>query len=249
MHHRHSSEGSLRPGENYSSSSSDEGRDPIQYEEIQPTATAPARVDGGVLTRHNTTTMIEDADVRELRRIATSMTQQRRDSAATLPAEESADVLPPTDPALDPSSKAFDLGKWLKHIILEMQKEGFTVKEAGVAYKDLSVSGTGAALQLQSTVRTWLTAPLRIGELLSFRKKAHKPILHRFDGLLNSSELLIVLGRPGSGCSTLLKTMTGELHGLHLGGGTTIHYNGIPQREMIKEFKGEATYNQEVRFI
>jgi ATP-binding cassette subfamily G (WHITE) protein 2 (PDR) len=82
--------------------------------------------------------------------------------------------------------------------------------------------------------------------MLSFGKKRPKQILHGFDGLIKGGELLIVLGRPGSGCSTLLKTLCGELHGLMLGSNSTIHYDGIPQKQMKKEFKGEAIYNQEV---
>lgn len=86
-----------------------------------------------------------------------------------------------------------------------------------------------------------------------------------FNGLLKKGELLLVLGRPGSGCSTLLKSICGELHGLDLDKESTIHYNGkvlsalsiiyradqnllgIPQSRMVKEFKGEVVYNQEVR--
>jgi ATP-binding cassette subfamily G (WHITE) protein 2 (PDR) len=63
---------------------------------------------------------------------------------------------------------------------------------------------------------------------------------------MKSGEMLIVLGRPGSGCSTLLKTMTGEMHGLQVDEQSTIHYNGITQQQMMKEFKGEVVYNQEV---
>ncbi|EQL02664.1 ATP-binding cassette transporter ABC1 [Ophiocordyceps sinensis CO18] len=91
-----------------------------------------------------------------------------------------------------------------------------------------------------------LAAPLRPGEFLSFGKKEPKQILQGFEGLVESGELLIVLGRPGSGCSTLLKTLCGELHGLALGAESNVHYNGIPQRQMQREFKGEAVYNQEV---
>jgi ABC-type multidrug transport system ATPase subunit len=50
--------------------------------------------------------------------------------------------------------------------------------------------------------------------MFSNAKKPHKQILRNFDGLMKSGELLIVLGRPGSGCSTLLKSMTGQMHGL-----------------------------------
>lgn len=198
--------------------------------------------------RRASTMMMEEGDRRELRRIATAMSQHPQESMATLSNHEVAPSGPLSiDPALDPSSKAFDLSKWLQSVIDSMREIGRSPKQAGVVYNDLSVSGTGAALQLQQTVGSFLQAPLRPGELFSFGKKQPKTILHSFDGMLQSGELLIVLGRPGSGCSTLLKTITGQLHGLSLGEGTTIHYNGIPQKKMIKEFKGETTYNQEVR--
>jgi hypothetical protein len=235
------------PGSSPSSSEDEEGHSP-QYEAIHPHGYSGYEgEDGGEVERYNSTTIMDEDDRRELQRLASAITLQRRNSAAGLEGVERQETLPPSDPSLDPSSKSFDLSKWLRYFIHELQKEGLTIRTAGVAYKDLAVSGTGDALQLQSTVQSMLTAPLRIGEIFSFKKKEYKPILHRFDGILNGGELLIVLGRPGSGCSTLLKTITGQLHGLHMDEKTTIHYNGIPQKQMIKEFKGETTYNQEVR--
>ncbi|KAM0430112.1 hypothetical protein ACHAPT_006118 [Fusarium lateritium] len=190
------------------------------------------------------TMMIEKGDRQELQRIATSLSQRRQSLAAV--SSGIPDLTPDAqDPALDPTSKEFDLAQWLPHFMQQLQDEGVSLKSAGVAYKDLNVSGTGAALQLQKTLGDIVQAPLRIGEHLSFGNKEPKRILNRFDGLLRGGELLIVLGRPGSGCSTLLKTITGELEGLGLGESSTIHYNGISQEDMMKEFKGEATYNQE----
>lgn len=46
--------------------------------------------------------------------------------------------------------------------------------------------------------------------------------------------------------STLLKTLMGELKGLDLKKQSNIHYNGITQDQMLKRFKGEMVYNQEV---
>lgn len=40
------------------------------------------------------------------------------------------------------------------------------------------------------------------------------------------SEMLLVLGRPGSGCSTLLKTIAGETHGLNISENSHINYQG-----------------------
>ncbi|KAH8709999.1 ABC multidrug transporter-like protein [Phaeosphaeriaceae sp. PMI808] len=124
-----------------------------------------------------------------------------------------------------------------------LEQEGIEMKEISVVYKNLNVFGSGKALQLQKTVGDIVMAPFRAGEYIG--KSERKQILHSFDGIIKAGELCIVLGRPGSGCSTLLKALTGELHGLDIDE-STIAYNGIPQHKMIKEFKGEMVYNQEV---
>lgn len=189
------------------------------------------------LSRTNSESIIGDADRRELQRIVTALSHRRTNTL---------DEADQNDVTLDPQQKDFDLSKWLRKFIQQITEEGITLKQVGVVYKNLNVSGSGAALQLQQTVGSFLMAPLRLGEFFSFGKRDSKRILQNFDGLLKSGELLIVLGRPGSGCSTLLKTLCGELHGLDVNEGSTIHYNGIPQQQMIKEFKGETAYNQEV---
>lgn len=65
-------------------------------------------------------------------------------------------------------------------------------------------------------------APLRLGEFFILGKKEHKQILHDFNGIIKPGELLVVLGRPGSGCSTTLKTLCGEFHGLKIGDDTNM---------------------------
>lgn len=150
------------------------------------------------------------------------------------------------DEVLDPQSPKFDLYKWIRMTIQMIDEEGIKRKRAGIVFKNLSISGTGSALNIQPSIGSMFTAPLRIGELFSFGKKKPKQILHSFNGLMKSGELLIVLGRPGSGCSTLLKSLSGQLHGLHVDNGSQIHYNGIDQKRMKKEFRGEVIYNQEV---
>ncbi|KAH7186610.1 ABC-2 type transporter-domain-containing protein [Fusarium oxysporum] len=183
--------------------------------------------------RIETRPVIEDNDRNEIFRIATALS--RRHSVATA-----------DSPALDPQSDGFSLEKWLQNFVKTLREQNITAKQTGVAFKDLNITGTGAAVQVQETVASVLLAPLRLGEFFSFGKKEHKHILRNFDGLLRSGKLLIVLGRPGSGCSTLLKSLCGELHGLRVEAKSAIHYDGIPQTLMKKEFKGEAIFNQEV---
>jgi hypothetical protein len=174
----------------------------------------------------------------ELRQIATALSQHRS-RATTGP--ETFD----SDSTRNPESADFDVSEWVRSFVGQLNEQGHKASELGVLFRDLDVSGSGSALQLQETVDSVLLAPLRIGELFS-RQTQHKHILHGFNGLLKSGDLLAVLGRPGSGCSTFLKSICGELRGLTLGKKTKIHYNGASQSQMSKEFKGEVIYNQEV---
>ncbi|KAH7110799.1 ABC-2 type transporter [Dactylonectria estremocensis] len=196
-----------------------------------------------LLKSHGDFATLGEDERRELTRIATTLTHHQSNAARE---STGSDGAVECNPALNPESDQFDLAKWLQHFVQQFRDQGHMIRRAGIAFRNLGVSGTGEALQLQSTVGDYLTSPLRPGELLSFRAKAPKQILHNFNGLVKSGELLIVLGRPGSGCSTLLKSMCGELHGLELYQDADINYNGIPQNVMMKEFKGEAIYNQEV---
>jgi ATP-binding cassette, subfamily G (WHITE), member 2, PDR len=97
-------------------------------------------------------------------------------------------------------------------------------RRAGIVWKNLKVCGSGSAINLQKNVGSLLLAPLRAREF--FGKGQEKIILNDFEGVLKSGEMLVVLGRPGSGCSTLLKTLMGELHGLDMKPQSEIHYNG-----------------------
>ncbi|KAH0522825.1 hypothetical protein TsFJ059_006614 [Trichoderma semiorbis] len=201
------------------------------------------------LSRSNTydEESMEQEDKTELKRIATALS--RRQSQVAAPARRQSTGLGTVDEydaTLDPDRREFDLSKWLLRFIRELNEKGLADRQIGVLFRNLDVFGSGSAIQLQNTVGSVLTAPLRLGEFFSFGKKEPKHILHNFNGLVKSGELLVVLGRPGSGCSTLLKSICGELHGLNIGEKSAISYNGIPQKQMKKEFRGEAIYNQEV---
>lgn len=182
---------------------------------------------------------IGEEDTRELHRIATALSRHRSRVSRT-------GTSPAIAPSLDPASDQFDTSLWVQDFVSQLRDKGHESNRLGVSFKDLDVFGSGAALQLQETVDSVLSAPLRIGELLSPAKKPRRHILRGFNGLLKSGELLAVLGRPGSGCSTFLKTICGELYGLDVGQDSKILYNGISQRRIKKEFKGEVIYNQEV---
>ncbi|KAF2035084.1 ABC multidrug transporter-like protein [Setomelanomma holmii] len=190
--------------------------------------------DGRMLERRATHAEIDDEGRRELARIFTTQSQKLAQQMS---------IAQPNDPSVDPANDSFDLSKFLRMFRHQLEGEGVEVKKLSVVYKGLNVFGSGKAIQLQKTVSDVFMAPFRAGEY--FGKSERKQILHSFDGIIKAAELCVVLGRPGSGCSTLLKALTGELHGLDTDE-SVIHYNGIAQKRMIKEFKGEMAYNQEV---
>ena len=166
--------------------------------------------------------LIDQVDVETLTKIATA--RSRRQS--TLGATDNLTVLAQQDSALDPQSGHFDLQKWLKAAFNDINRDGRSGHNSDVVFKNLNVYGSGAALQFQDTVTSTLTAPFRLPQIIRESKSPQRRILKNFNGLLKSGELLLVLGRPGAGCSTLLKSMTGELHGLDLDKESVIHYNG-----------------------
>ena len=116
------------------------------------------------------------------------------------------------------------LNKYFSRLVRLMDENEVIQRRAGIVWKNLKVCGSGSAIHLQKNVGSLLLSPLRFREF--FRKGPEKTILNEFDGVLKSGEMLVVLGRPGSGCSTLLKTLMGELHGLDMKKQSEIHYNG-----------------------
>ena len=150
------------------------------------------------------------------------------------------------DPRLDPENPEFDTYIWARFFVRALDEDGIKRTKAGYTFKNLSVSGSGSALSFQETVGSVLTTLFRPAELFGSGKQPRKQILKSFNGIVRSGELLVVLGRPGSGCTTFLKSICGELTGLHLDEGSSIHYSGLPQVDILKHYKGDVIYNQEV---
>lgn len=129
--------------------------------------------------------------------------------------------------AVDATSSDFDLNKWLRLVVEEVEESGIRQRQTGVTFKQLSVSGSRRALNLQSTVSPVLLSPFQKGGFFDIGPKPHKRILHEFNGIVKEGELLLVLGRPGSGCSTFLKTIAGQYSGLEISESSSIRYNGM----------------------
>ena len=152
------------------------------------------------------------------------------------------------DPQLDPFSGKFAVRKWVQNMIgiTSRDPDKYPGRTAGVSFQNLNVHGFGSPTDYQKTFGNYPLELVSIYNKLRGQKQTKIQILRNFEGLVQSGEMLVVLGRPGSGCSTLLKTISGETHGFHIDKDSKINYQGIPMDTMHNDFRGECIYQAEV---
>jgi ATP-binding cassette, subfamily G (WHITE), member 2, PDR len=128
---------------------------------------------------------------------------------------------------LDVTDPNFDVQKWAEETLSKADKSKRKHRRASFAFIGLDVSGsTSGGSDTQATVASVLTSPLSLRKHFSPGKNSERKILSRFDGVVKHGEMLLVLGRPGSGCSTFLKTIAGDLAGLKVSPSSHVGYNG-----------------------
>ncbi|BCS17871.1 ABC drug exporter AtrF [Aspergillus puulaauensis] len=149
----------------------------------------------------------------------------------------------------------FDLTDFLMGGHLERRTTaGDPAKKVGVVFKNLTVKGvqTGA-----SFVRTLPDAVIgtfgpdlyniicRFVPQVRFGKKPPvRDLVHDFTGAVREGEMMLVLGRPGAGCSTFLKAIANDRDAFAAVEGD-ISYGGLSAEEQDKRYRGEVNYNQE----
>ncbi|KAH9984294.1 putative ABC multidrug transporter [Xylariaceae sp. FL0662B] len=118
---------------------------------------------------------------------------------------------------------------------------------SGLSFLNLQCHGVLSSALYQPTIASYMFAVPRLFlRLLPNRTMRTVKILQDFDGLVLPGEMLLVLGRPGSGCSTLLKTLAGDTHGFRINDEKSINYHGISFQQMHHEFKGGCVYLSEL---
>jgi ABC-type multidrug transport system ATPase subunit/ABC-type multidrug transport system permease subunit len=74
--------------------------------------------------------------------------------------------------------------------------------------------------------------------------KNKKVILNDITGHCKEGEMLLVLGRPGAGCTSFLKVMA-NMRGSYTDVDGTISYGGIDAKTFAKRYRGQVCYNEE----
>lgn len=139
--------------------------------------------------------------------------------------------------SINPHSPNFRARDWIK-MLLEVRSQDparYPERKAGLSFRNLGVHGFGSPTDYQKDV---LNCLLEAGTIVRrlFGAKMHKvQILRDFEGLIKSGEMLVVLGRPGSGCSTFLKTIAGEMGGITISEGSQLNYRGTYEYKITEK--------------
>lgn len=148
----------------------------------------------------------------------------------------------PTSIAVEEYLRLAEGGYHLSSIGIETNKNNVAL------FKGLNVWGVDAGLTYQETVVSHLfTLASFFYSLLSQKQDAKKVILHGINGIVQEGEMLLILSRPGGGCTTLLKTLAGITESFH-GWSGVIKYLGVSINDIKKSYRGDVVYNAEGMF-
>jgi ATP-binding cassette, subfamily G (WHITE), member 2, PDR len=134
--------------------------------------------------------------------------------------------------SIDPASENFRARAWVKAMlkIHAGNEKAFKPRTAGVAFRNLSAFGYSAPTDYQKTVGNYALDLVGLARRAMGHGPSRVDILRDCEGLVHAGEMLVVLGPPGSGCTTFLKTIAGETHGFKLSKDTQINYQGRKSR-------------------
>jgi ATP-binding cassette, subfamily G (WHITE), member 2, SNQ2 len=79
-------------------------------------------------------------------------------------------------------------------------------------------------------------------------ENSQRTLLHDLTGIIKNGEMLLVLGRPGSGCSTFLKAIALQTEGYKSVEGE-VFYGGYSAADARKHYRGDVIYNQGIQLL
>lgn len=144
-------------------------------------------------------------------------------------------------------AEPFDLEETLRGNKALEDEAGIKDKHIGVVWNDLTVRGRGGARLnvpvFPDAFTGFFLFPYRqLKNLLRLNGKVKEvDILHKFRGLAKPSEMVLVLGRPGSGCTTFLKVIANQRAGYTSVDGE-VSYGPLSSQEFEKRFRSQAIY-------
>ncbi|KAM5346973.1 hypothetical protein ACJ41O_009978 [Fusarium nematophilum] len=118
---------------------------------------------------------------------------------------------------------------------------GFPDRELGVTWRNLNVQVVTADAAIHENFVSQFNIPKLVKE--SRHKPPLKTIIDNSHGCVKPGEMLLVLGRPGSGCTTLLNMIANKRRGYASVSGD-IHYGSMTAEE-AQNYRGQIVINTE----
>lgn len=149
----------------------------------------------------------------------------------------------------------FELGGFIKEGHFEKRtEEGQSAKKVGVVFKNLTVKGSGSSATTAKTLPDAVLGTFgpdlyRIisGFVPALQRRnagETRTLINDFTGVVRDGEMMLVLGRPGSGCTSFLKAVANKRSEYAAVTGE-VTYGGITAEEQKKHYLGEVNYNPE----
>lgn len=114
-------------------------------------------------------------------------------------------------------------------------------KKLGVTWNNLNVKGLGAGAALNENVLSQFNIPQLVKD--GRHKPALRTILKDNHGCVKPGQMLLVLGRPGAGCTTLLKVLSNRRSGYAEVTGDVSFGSMNPKQ--AEQFRGQIVMNTE----
>lgn len=186
-----------------------------------------------------------EADFQELQREFTGVSRaSRRDSRAHRDLEKEEYQVESSDD----DGSVFDLETALRGDLDAGKEAGIRSKHIGAYWDGLTVRGMGGAANY---VRTFPDAFTGFFDVVTpvinlfglGKKPTEATLLRDFRGVCKPGEMVLVLGKPGSGCTTFLRTIANQRYGYTAVDGEVLY--GPWTAKEFDRYRGEAVYNAE----
>ncbi|KAI7876976.1 hypothetical protein K492DRAFT_210004 [Lichtheimia hyalospora FSU 10163] len=139
----------------------------------------------------------------------------------------------------------FNLTEFLSGMSKEAQQAGTKPKHLGLIWKNLTVEGLGADAHTIPTLQSQIIQVLQPWKYFGIGLGgSRKTILRGLTGFVKEGEMMLVLGRPGAGTTTLLKVLS-NLRGSYTNIDGQVSYGGIDHETFAKRYRGQVAYNEE----